>query len=283
MEQIIDGSHSILSNPAYRMCGMTVYGDSEFVGLFYGGKLVHFTYDSDIPTVPGEELRVYSLRDNRTLRQAINLYQKANPECYVEYEIGMEEGSSMTRDDALKNLNTAMMAGEGPDVLVMDNLPADAYLEKGMLLELTPFIESLEEEDALFENIVDAFRTEGQVYMIPCEIQLPIILGEETYVSKAADLSGVADAMETLRQDQPEQDLIGVFSEEAIMRLFSIVSAPDWKTDGGEVNREALADYYEQVRRIYVAQRDGLSENMIKSTRNITIIFWSKTDLIRRM
>lgn len=273
MEQVIDGNLTVFSNPSYMMCGMTMLDNSEFLALFSGGRLVRFIYNPDIPTVPNEKLKVYSLQDNNTLRQAINLYQNAHPECYVEYEIGMEDGASVTRDDALKSLNTKIMAGEGPDVLIMDNLPIDAYLEKGMLLELTPFLESLSEEDALFENIVDAFRTEDQVYMLPCEIQLPILFGEESYISQITDLSGIADATEALRRDNPGKDLIGICSEKGIMRLFSLISAPYWKTDAGEIDKEALADYYVQIKRIYDAQMDNLSEDTIREYTELNDFF----------
>lgn len=273
MEQVIDGNLSVFGNPRYTMCSMTILGNSEFLALFNDGRLVRFTYDPNIPTVPSEKLTVYSLRDNRTIRQAINLYQSAHPECYVEYEIGMEEGASVTRDDALKSLNTKIMAGEGPDVLIMDNLPIDAYLEKGMLLELTPFLESLGEEDALFENIVDAFRMEDKVYILPCEIQLPVMFGEERYISQITDLSDIADAMEALRQDNPGKDLIGSCSEKSIMRLFSMVSAPYWKTDNGEIDKDTLTDYYMQIKRIYDAQMDGLSEDAIREYTELNDYF----------
>ena len=264
MEQVIDGNLSAFSNPAYALCGMTVLDNSEFLALFTGGRLVRFIYDPDIPTVPSEKLKVYSLQDNRTIRQAINLYQREHPEYYVEYEIGMEEGTSVTRDDVLKILNTKIMAGEGPDILILDNLPIDAYLEKGMLLELTPFLSSLSEEEALFENIVDAFRVDDKVYMLPCEIQLPMLFGKEDYISGVTQLSDIADAVEALRQDNPEKDLIGVCSEKGIMRLFSMISSPYWKDDNDEIDKEALTEYYEQTKRIYDAQMDALSEDAIR-------------------
>lgn len=269
MEQVIDGNLTVFGNPAYTMCGMTILDNSEFLALFNGGRLVRFTYDPDIPTVPNEKLKVYSLRDNNTIRQTINLYQSVHPEYYIEYEIGIEDGASITRDDALKNLNTRIMAGEGPDILIMDNMPIDAYLEKGILLELTPFLESLDEEDALFENIVDAFRIEENIYMLPCEIQLPLMFGEEHYISQITDLSDIAEALEMLRQDNPEKDLIGVCSEKGIMRLFSMVSGPYWKIGNNGIDKEALTDYYVQIKRIYDAQMEGLPEDVIKEAAEL--------------
>ena len=225
--------------------------------------MARFTYNPDIPTVPSETLKVYSLEENKMIRQAAVLYQAAYPEVYVEYEIGMEEGSSVTKDDALKNLNTEMMADDGPDVLILDGMPIDSYIEKGLLLDLSPMLDSLDGENALFENLVDAFRVDGKIYMMPAEVQLPVVFGKEAYTSRTAELSDIADAIEKLREDVPEKNLFGDCSASGIMRLFSMISVPFWKTEQGELDEEALEDYLIQVKRIYDAQMNGLSEEAL--------------------
>ncbi len=263
IEQVIDGSLSIFNNPAYNLRSVAMLNSSEFMAMFTNGKLVRFTYNPDIPTVPNEKLKVYSLQDNSTVRQAVTLYQMAYPNVYVEYEVGMEGGNSVTREDALKNLNTKIAAGEGPDVFILDNMPLDSYIEKGLLLDLSPILENLDGEEALFENIVEAFRKEDKIYEIPCEIQIPVVFGEKAYISGITDLKDMADAMENLREKYPEKDICGYCSAESIMRLFSMVSVPYWTTDKGTVDREVLSDYLMQVKRIYDAQTDTLGEEVI--------------------
>ncbi|MCM1175529.1 MAG: hypothetical protein NC341_10820 [Blautia sp.] len=264
IEQVIDGNLSVFNNPSYTIRGMLALDNSEFIALFSGGEVVRFTYNPDIPTVPDEKLKVYSLKENATVRQAVTLYQIAYPEVYVEYEVGMEEDSSVTRDDALKSLNTRMMAEDGPDVLILDNMPMDSYMEKGLLVDIAPVLDGMDGDDALFGNLVDAFRTDGHVYMMPAEIQIPIAYGKESYVSGMTKLSGIADAMEALRKDVPGKDLLGICSGTGIMRLFSMLSVPFWKTESGGIDREALEDYLIQVKRIYDAQMDGLSDEAIQ-------------------
>ncbi|MDE7275308.1 MAG: extracellular solute-binding protein [Lachnospiraceae bacterium] len=263
IEQVIDGNLSIFNNPSYTLRGMLALDNSEFVALFSGGKVVKFTYEPDIPTVPSITLKVYSLEENRTVRQAADLYQRAYPEVYVEYEIGIEEGSSVTREDALKILNTKMMADDGPDVLILDGMPVDYYMEKGLLLDLSPMLDSLGGETAFFDNLVDAFRVEDKIYMMPVEVQLPLVFGKEAYISRTAELSDIADAIEKLREDVPEKNLFGDCSASGIMRLFSMISVPFWKTEQGELDEEALEDYLIQVKRIYDAQMNGLSEEAL--------------------
>ena len=78
IEQVIDGNLSIFNNPSYTLRGMLALDDSEFIALFGGGKVARFTYNPDIPTIPSETLKVYSLEENKMIRQAAVLYQAFN-------------------------------------------------------------------------------------------------------------------------------------------------------------------------------------------------------------
>ncbi|MBD5477588.1 MAG: hypothetical protein HDR17_16690, partial [Lachnospiraceae bacterium] len=178
MEQVIDGKLTTFNDPSNQVLGMIKLENDDFVTLFSDGRLVRYVYNPDIPTVPNEKLKVYSLQNNDTIRQAISLYQIKNPEVWVEYEIGMEDGVSVTRDDVLKKLNTKIMAGDGPDILVLDNMPLDSYIEKGLLLDMGPILYNLSGEEALFTNIMDAMKTEDKLYVMPIEIQIPVLYGD---------------------------------------------------------------------------------------------------------
>lgn len=288
MEQIIDGDLSIFSNPSYAIAGMTALEDNRFLTLFSGGTLVWFTYNPDIPTVPLEQLKVYGLKDNATIRQAINLYQTTNPEIYVEYEAGMGAGSSITREDALKSLNTRIMAGDGPDILVLDDMPVDSYIEKGILQDMSPVFNNRSGEDELFGNIVDAFRADDAIYMMPCEVQLPVVFGRKNHISQIEDLKTIGDMTEQLRKEKPGEDLYTLCTERGIMRLFSTISVPEWMTEDNEVDREVISDFLMQSKKIYDAQMDGVSDSVLDSYKEWNDFSeeefgepWDETDVMR--
>lgn len=262
MEQVIDGSLSGFSNPSYRIEDMAALDNNEFLAVFTNGKLVRFVYDPNIPTVPVGKLRVYSLEEKPTVRQAISLYQLAHPAVYVEYEIGMGERDSVTREDALKKLNTQILAGEGPDVLILDNMPVDSYIEKGLLVDISPLVDEMSGENGIFINVKNAFAEDGHIYTVPCELQMPFILGRSKDTAQMEDLKGIADAAENLRKSNPGKNLLGIASARGIMRMFSMVSAPAWRTENGEIDSEAIADFLTQAKRIYDAQMDGLPESV---------------------
>ncbi|MBD5513220.1 MAG: extracellular solute-binding protein [Lachnospiraceae bacterium] len=264
MEQIVDANLTTFGNPTYRLLGMIALENNEFMAIFTDARLVRFIYDSTVPTVPGQTIKAYSLKENNTLRRAISIYQIENPDVYVEYEIGMEDNNGVTRDDALKKLNTEIMAGNGPDLLILDDMPVDSYIEKGMLADIAPLIDSMNGEGKLFERAVDTYRQEGKIYVVPCEISLPIMEGAPNYVSDINDLEGIADAVERLRKDHPGMDLLQICSPKGVMKQFAMVCAPAWLTESGELNREMISDFLTQTKRIYDAQMEGLSDEVIR-------------------
>lgn len=263
MEQVIDGQLSVFGNPANRMLAVILLDNNEFLALFDNGKLVRFVYDPNMPTVPNERLRVYSLKENSTIQQAVSLYQTANPEVFVEYEIGMGQDSAIMREDALKSLNTKIMAGEGPDVLILDSMPLASYIEKGLLMDMTSLLTGLKGEEELFGNIVNAMKMKDGIYAMPCEIEIPVITVKEKYLSGMKDLTGIADGIEQLRKENPEKDLIGLCSEKGILRFFGMVCVPAWTDKSGGLKMEAVTEFLTQTKRIYDAQMDGLSDKTI--------------------
>ena len=264
MEQVIDGSLNILGNPACKIMDMMVAQNDEFLVVLTGEKMTRFVYDPSVPSRPEEKLEVWSLEDEAVIRQAISKYQKDNPAVYVEYEIGLA-GNSMTREDAIKNLNTRAMAGKGPDVFVLDNMPLDSYIEKGILMDIAPVLDGMSGEEAVFPNIVDALRKEGHVYAAPCRLQLPYVCGKSGDTEKMTGLSDIADEMEVMRENDPDSYLMSVPSAKGIMRVFSPTCVPAWRTEDGALDKEAVSDFLTQTKRMYDAQVNGLPEDGVQS------------------
>ena len=260
IEQIIDGKLSVLNNPSYDIAGITLFNTHEFLALFHNRKLVRFTYDPNIPAKPSEVLKVYSLENNDTIRQAITLYLADNPNVYIKYDIGMTGDNTVTREDALKKLNTEITAGNGPDVLIMDDLPYASYIEKGLLKDLTPTISIINNKEPLFTNIPNAMKSDdGKIYALPCEIQLPVLFGDQPVISQMNNLENLADTIDALWREHPGQDLLGIYSAEDMLRLFAMVSAPSWTGKNKAINTQNISSFLEQTKRLYDAQNENFT------------------------
>ena len=97
----------------------------------------------------------------------------------------MSEEDAVTSTDALKNLNTEIMAGNGPDVLILDGIPTDTYTEKGMLADISGILDKTEEADGLLQNIRNAYVEEdGSQYVMPVRFAIPMIQGNRRRCGK---------------------------------------------------------------------------------------------------
>ncbi len=268
IEQVVDGSLCSLGDPRMLLRGMALLPDNEFAILYRDGGLYRYTYDPDVPTVPTEQMTVYSLYEDYTIRQAVSLYQKGHPEVYVKYEIGLTGSEGATSEDAIKNLNTRMLAGNGPDVLVLDNLPEKSYEEKGILKDLSGIAEGLKESKSLFPNLAEAFEQDGKIYELPVRFRIPMIFGPSKVVGEVKDLSSLADAVEELRQENPKGGLTGWKLESEVLYTLGLTSCGAWLGGDGQIDKAALAEYLEAARRIYQAEIAGLDEQELEDYKN---------------
>lgn len=264
MEQVVDGKLSMLSNPSYHICDAVQLENDVFLVLFGNSKLLRFTYDPDVPAVPEKVLTVYSLQEDEDLRQAVSLYQAKHLDTFVSYEVGMEEGGSVTREDAVKKLNTEVVAGTGPDLIVMDGLPFTSYISKGLLLDVTDYLAKYSAQEPLFDNVIDAMKIDGKAYVAPATFGVPRLVGAESSVSGMTDLSGIGEGVEALRKEHPGDDIIGICSADTVMKRFALTSAPIWISDNGTLNRDAIGAFLEQSKRIYDAQMDGIRTEIVQ-------------------
>lgn len=255
MEQVMDGSMNSLGNPMMSLEGFWVLPDNEFMILYQEPKLCRYIFDPDMPSMPEEEVSIYSLKEDYAIRQAVSLFQKEHPEVYIRYEVGLLGESSLTTEDALKNLNTRMMAGSGPNLLVLDGLPAASYQEKGVLADLSGIVYDMSEEHKLFTNLLDACRDEGKLFYVPVRFRLPLLVGDKEDIASVKDLSSLADAVEKLRKEHEKGGILGLLTEDEVLRTLLLTSSGALTDKKNKtLDEEKLTDFLVQARRIYQAE-----------------------------
>lgn len=279
IEQVINGAMSSLTNPSFHVQDMLKTEAGSFKALCWeesSGQgdysLMSYDFDPEISAVPETELRAYTLYDSAELRQFIAMYQKANPNVYINLEVALENSGALTESDALRALNANIMAGKGPDLLFLDGMPVENYMEKGLLADLSDVLEKARKED-LLENIVSACQRDGKTYALPGRFTMPVLVGEKSKVSSAAGLSALAQTVEDLRKAGPEQQgITGQRPYSLLDRLF-VASAPAWFQEDGALSREKLEDFFQQCQRIYQAERKGrvLKEEEIADGFSFTV------------
>lgn len=260
IEQVIDGNTSSFGDPSLMLMNMEIFPDNEFVVLYTGMKLYRYIYDPNVPTVPDKQLKIYSLSESAALRQAVSMFQKTHQDVYIRYEIGMSGDDSVTKEDAIRNLNTKIMSGQGPDILLLDGLPRESYEEKGILADISGITEEMSGDATLFPNIIEACRKDGKIYALPIRIQLLFMAGNPEDVQKVKDLDSLAELTEKLREEEPEGAVLGVRTPEQLLYILSLSCSAAWTDEEGNIDEKALEEFLAAGKRIWQAEISGVSE-----------------------
>lgn len=83
-----------------------------------------------------------------------------------QYQIEIKDYSE--EEDAQTKMNADIIAGNVADIICLDNLPAEQYASKGLLEDLTPYIEKDDEinPDDIVDSLREAMEIDGKMYYV---------------------------------------------------------------------------------------------------------------------
>lgn len=271
VEQVIDGTLNSLSSPGMGFRCMTqdkdgrIYvGALDYSGGNSEGKILSYVYSANTTAVPDSELTIYSLEDNSSIRQAIVMFQKTHPDVYVTLENGMSGEDGVTRTDALKTLNTEIMAGKGPDILIMDGISTDTYAKQGMLEDMSGLFESA----GILSNIQNAFEKEdGSIYTMPVKFAIPMIEGKKEDIERISDLASLADVVKSHEAEYTVSENGGyklsflyAMSPKAFLEQQADVNSAAWLKEDGTLDESQIREFFDQTGRIYQTGKDCVEQ-----------------------
>lgn len=273
MERVINGELCSLGNPQFVASQIVEKADGGFLILYSGDRnnvLKDYSYSKEASTVPEKELKVYVLKESQAIQQAISGFQAKHPDYYVSLEVGMSGEDAVTEEDAIKKLNTDLLSGKGPDILITDGLPLASYIEKGVLEDLTDTIEKVEEKNTFFKNVLHANKGKDGTYVVPTRFTIPVLVGDKESIEGVKDLNGLAAAAEKVRAENPDvQSVLGPYNGEVLADLLLGLSLDAiWKSDQ-TLDEKALTAYIDVAKEIYQAngeqEESGAVEDAIMS------------------
>ncbi|KAF4324813.1 hypothetical protein G195_001110 [Phytophthora kernoviae 00238/432] len=126
------------------------------------------------------------------MQTAVKKYEKLHPNIEIELQATPSEGKDL--DEVYANIekfvtssNTSILAGKGPDLIELDMLPADKYVSRHLLVNLSDMMEkdsSLQTKD-YFTNILDNSKIGGGLYGMPLYFSLAGLIGDEDALGKS--------------------------------------------------------------------------------------------------
>ena len=251
-EELIAGTRSSIGDPSCIPVALTGTEDGSFYllcNLAGVPTLCHFTYDAEAPAVAETELNIYSLYPDDDMTQMIIQFQKANPNISVNHEIGLTGDDGMTEADAIRTLNTEILAGNGPDLICLDGFNLQSYLEKGVLADVSHILDA---GDPLFRHITDCYGENGKICAVPTTFTFPAMYGKEEFVSQIHDLTSLVEiARQAKATISPESRVVqGMYPDIMADEFYDSCSAA-WMNPDGTLDKKALTEFYAAMKELY--------------------------------
>ena len=174
----------------------------------------------------------------------------------------LDGDNAVSREDALRNLNTRLLAGDVPDVIVMDQMDIEQYADKGVLRELDGILQPYLDDGILYQNIVEWMRMteKNKIYSVPMMVYLPLWLGEKMYLDGEDSLEDIVAGMEKARQKHPEGAILYTLYPKDVLLQTMPVCLPAWTGEDGSLDVEKLTAYYQAVRRMWEIDCAGFDD-----------------------
>lgn len=247
-EMLADGALLSVSRPSLSLDTMIIGDDDDFYFGFKNGEgnyqTMHCFYDKTVASKPDKTLTIYSLDDFDGIRQAASIFQIENPDVKVDYRVVSDENGAATREDAIKALNTELLAGEGADIIVCDSLPFRSYIEKGVLADLSDLTKELVEGQSLYQGLIKPFTVDGKVYAVPNRIGLNLYIGNEKALKSA-------DSLKTMVQYCKQNSDIPMMGDipykELYFDIFSVFGTQCFHEDG-TLDEAKMAEFLDQLK-----------------------------------
>jgi ABC-type glycerol-3-phosphate transport system substrate-binding protein len=249
-ETTVDGDLNSMSMPTLYFDELFVKdGEEEEYFASYadtegGFQLLHYVFDKTVSAVPANEITVYSLQENKTIRQAISIFQSNHADIKVNYVVAMgDEGGTVS--DYIRALNTELLAGNGADVLVLDGLPVDSYLEKGVLSDISDTVKPMETSKELISNITGYYDSDGKIYDMPIRFSVPVLVGKKDALSSVKNIDDIVSYME-VNKECPYSSSI---TYKQLLQDYLALYGKNLYTNG-KLDREKLSLFLENLKKI---------------------------------
>lgn len=199
-----------------------------------------------------KELNVYSLIQNDIMEQWINAYQIENSDVKINYDyaIGYEDmmdDNESKISDAIKSLNSKIMSGDGPDILVMDSLPIKSYVNKGLVLDISDIVKDLN-KDEYFTNVFDSTKINDKNYFISTMFSFNVVINENA--SDINSLDKLSNSIEALANNS-SGNVIPSFNSKELVNLLYSSCGTQWINEDNSINEENLKEFLQYAKNIY--------------------------------
>ncbi|MED9903632.1 MAG: ABC transporter substrate-binding protein [Lachnospiraceae bacterium] len=246
-EKLVDGKLCSMSAAGYGIKNLYMLDEKIFLVFMQGNrgdsvKFLRYEYDAELDSRPSTLLTVYSLKENSIIEKMVFDFQEKNPDILINYRVGMEEQNGASVTDAINILNTEIMAGKGPDVIILNGLPWQSYSEKGILMNLEGELSSLMGETEFFTNLFEPYQENEGQFAVPVSFKIPVVLNNKNIVQQVNSLEELMEATGHTGEVAPH------FRKDERLLRYLVSICWDSVQNGDNIDREALKSLLEQIK-----------------------------------
>ncbi|MCC8104002.1 MAG: extracellular solute-binding protein [Clostridiales bacterium] len=262
-EKLFEGSTTKLGDSDYTVWSIATLSDScvlcHYLTASGASLLVRYSFSGNSPTT--QKLTFYTLYENELLTDEVNTFNQNHTDIQVTIEVGLSGDSGLTVDDAIKTLNTEILAGNGPDIILLDGMSVDSYSESGMLVDLSDVLSEVAESEGFYENIAYTYQMEsGAVYAVPARFRIMMMVGTQDNLDQITDLDSLCQSVQEWKEANPEMtSILGLYDEE-LLEMMTAICSPAWMTEDGSLDETALRKFLEAVKSINDTQKENVSQ-----------------------
>ena len=121
------------------------------------------------------------------VRTQVVQFNKTNEKYRIQIKDYSVYNTETDYEQAYTKLNTDIVSGNVPDILVLDSsLPLESYMSKGLFEDLYPYIDADEEMNRtdFLTSVFDAFSKDGKLYQLIPSFTVFTVVGKTADVGK---------------------------------------------------------------------------------------------------
>lgn len=244
---------------------MGLYVEADGAYLIAGNedgkmKLYRLSIQEGEATAAETTLTVWAMESTPMLQIAAQRYQSLHPDVELNIVTGRDTAEdSVSEQDILRQLNTELLSGEGPDCLILDGLPVQSYIQQSMLQNL----DGLVTESEFYSNILNGYAGEDGLYTVPAFFEAPAFATVQT--------EGAPASLEELAQLFESGACTAGSWKEIFEAVYPAVANRIFPNGEG-LDEAALTEFLEQTNRM--VQSAGIAQEsmpMASGTSNLMV------------
>ena len=220
------------------------------------GVLMRYTYAPEGKIEP-EVLTVWSFNYSDDVAAAVAQWNHTHSSPIFRYEKSsiweLQNNENLTIEDILTRLHLQLLNNQGPDVLILDGLEVDNYLD--FLIPLDKV-----NTDGIYDSVLSRFTVDGDLLAVPARVY-PYLLGRTaenteniTSLRQFADVLEANTEIKSIGEDgrpvtDPEKHMYFIEDYHQLFRLWY----PAWQDaiwEGNRLNKEVFIEFLTQTTRL---------------------------------